>query len=218
MGSERIISFCKEHGYGYNIFGDNPQTVLIGERHDQQEQLAAQEELIHIIKPKVVLHELYDPTIFRKLPHAKTINESYSRYEAQTYKKWEEKYGFTLYAGDIKHREEYSLDDWVEEVLRSLEEWPEALSTTLYGLYYARYLAEPIMAQKILDKIEEGNFPILAVYGAFHLRHDSVIHKILRASFPEWTQMHGGLFPRNYITICQDKRMMEGGFFNGELT
>ncbi len=212
MDINKLISFCQEKGYGWNVFGDDPQTILIGEYHGQKDHLAAQEELITLIKPKVVLHEFWDPTTFPKLPHAETIGESYSRYEVQTYKKWEAEYGFSLHAGDIKHREQCSLDDWVEGVLQSLEEWPEELSTTLYGIYYSRYLAEPIMAQRLLEKIGEGNFPILAVYGAFHVRQDSVIHKMLRAHFPEWTPMQGGLKPQSYMAICQYARMMENFF------
>jgi hypothetical protein len=166
---ERLVGVCKEYDYGYRIDGHEPQIVLVGEKHCI-DCLDAQEKIIEVVSPKVVLHEVADPKL------------SFDK-ETERILEWQEKYGVPVELCDIPSKNESNprhsqgMLKWnIRMILRDfgLSEDDERVYLEMTSPLRERY-----MSKRILSHVDQHNTPLVAVVGAGHVMPYSKIHPLL---------------------------------------
>ena len=183
---EALIDVCTKKGYGYRIEGDNPKLVLVGESHDEK-CLDTQEEMIRIVKPKVILHEGADQSL------------NY-RSETKRILSWKDLFNIPVELCDIPHKNSSSprhSKEHLENLMR-LMATPFGFESD-YKLYIdmTSPLRELYMAKIILAHIKKNNSPLFAVVGTGHALPDSRIHPSLRNE------------RLSYLTIVQQPEALE---------
>ena len=186
MKVDTLVEICKEHGYGYSLNGEDPQLVLVGEAH-KNDFLDAQEQVIAVVSPRLVLHEGADPKL------------SY-REETKRIFGWRKKYGIPIELCDIPNENTIypraskdALEHSIGRVLDDLE----------FGGDYRAYLdtievlREMYMARIIGNHVEQSNLPLVAVVGAKHVMPHSKIHYNLKSK---------GI---SYVTIVQQPEVLQ---------
>lgn len=61
MIERRIIrEWCRRSNYRLSFYGDEPSIVILGENHGTPKHYQKEEEMIALVRPEYVLHELLD--------------------------------------------------------------------------------------------------------------------------------------------------------------
>ncbi len=191
MEIERLIAICKSYHYGYRIVGENPQILLVGEGHNVAYR-KVQEEIIQIIKPKIILHEGADADLSRKEDLDMILG-------------WETKYQTKVELCDIPNSnpEQHALSKQAlkEKIGNILSEFGFAGKYELY-LSMINPLREAVMTSKILSHYENQNLPILSIVGTKHVLPESLVH------FLESKKL-------SYMTIAQQPEALQNQVFYG---
>lgn len=201
MNISNVIRFCEEKKYPFKQIGDNPRLILIGERHGCAESLDTQEELIKIVNPEMVVHELYKNEKYQEsmCKGCTDIKLNPILTELNIIRQFAKKYGFKLEQGDTSSSSAAKLILNLDRILSQIDEWPEEISCgywekfmlvnhsfdeMIYSHYFSRILSEPIMGYILQQQLKETTGPVIGIYGAYHLLPDSHIHHLLRKTFP----------------------------------
>ncbi|MBI2550425.1 hypothetical protein HYV83_04565 [Candidatus Woesearchaeota archaeon] len=169
---EQILKIVKRENYGYSVVGDNPDVVLVGEKH-APESLDLQEELISVVRPVLVLHE--------RVATNETYHPEYTRIIG-----WRERYGVEVSGLDVPHRKagdkdtlatREGFDDHIMKLLNAL-----GCQIPDYDLYQHAVspLREAYMAKLITSNVQHGKVPVIAVVGNWHIMPWSVIQHTLQ--------------------------------------
>src|SRR3989338_6653879 len=96
---EKLKKLCEQNNYRISYSRDVPQLILIGEKHGTLEQINFQEEVIALLRPKIVVHELFRKT--DKYIKIEDIKQNWFHYTITKFVNMKTKYGFELREGDF---------------------------------------------------------------------------------------------------------------------
>ncbi len=152
---EPLIDICRKHRYSYNVRGDDPLFVLVGDHH-RVEDLPGQEAIIEAVRPKLILHEAADAEYLGRAPQTRTVLG------------WEQKYSVPVKLFDMPDAERFR----------------NGLSGAARGDYHiASEMAMPVRDaatfRLLRENVENKNLPFIAVAGTGHLAPYSHLQQFL---------------------------------------
>ncbi len=116
---DEIKELAQKNNYGFNHYkhplGEPTRVVLIGERHAVHQDYTFQSRLIQLVKPKVVMHEFYEPK--------GTLSKSDTgRIAVDQINRWKREYGVQLKPCDLPKIKIHQFEQLVYGFLGKLRE------------------------------------------------------------------------------------------------
>ena len=167
MDIDKLVKICKKYDYGYRIMGKKPRVVLVGEMHENDLCLDAQEEIIETVSPSTILHEAAYP----ELNYREAIKRILE---------WKAKYGVPVGLCDIPYKNQLkpmASRIKLEEILSHILNDFGFSGDYETNLAMTTPLREKYMARIIMSHFDRGNIPLVAVVGAKHVMPDSKIYE-----------------------------------------
>ncbi len=167
-----VNKWAREFGYRYLIIGETPSLVLIGEKHNREDHISAQSDLVRRLRPEGVLHEIAGV-------HEYNPNE----------KEWKLIKGVRIDRVDLEfHKNEdpqkdfQALADEIGFYIKGID-----LSLTeldLLGIKSQVSRAgiesrERRMADRIIESYQQATKPLIAIVGKYHAKLKSTLNKTL---------------------------------------
>lgn len=193
LSVKEIFGWSYDNHYTPRIEGKSPRVIIIGETHQNNNQIAKQEQLIDLVKPKVILHEMaggaictYESNENQIVYNARSgsgyiqqdINSGLSApypYMLEWVKKKElTLVGIGMYGLPLERRarQKYPGRKFTQEELmptsdvmcRILEEW---------------------MGKSVIEYWPDKGEQLMVIAGSHHTRPESEIHKVLARDNPK---------------------------------
>jgi len=193
-----IREWAERNHYVLLARGKNPQAFIVGESHRDPKLIAEQGELVDIVKPGFILHELMETLIYA--PKTKELKlapgRAYNSYDADAHSRildyavnWADKHQASLIGCDLSMQEmnncfkeiakrypkKYHYDEESDEVypiegsLKSTNQESRIFS-----------FREAQMGKTILEYAKRSSKPVVAVVGAYHIRPRAKIHAVMK--------------------------------------
>ena len=181
IDKQMIKGWSQERKCRFRFYGDKPSLLIVGERHEDKEHQALEEELIQLIKPPYLLHEflgarIYNPTTKEaKFFFGTSINAMDQLFQNDIEAHlltWAEKYKMPLVGIDCSFAELDIIADKIKQRKPSHEPTTQTLEECIYR--------ERRMGEKIAEHCKKVKEMLIAMVGSNHIRPSSRIHSILQ--------------------------------------
>lgn len=165
--TERISEYCGKYQYPYHLDvfdAQDPLVVLIGENH-RLEDLPPQEELIGIVQPKIIFHE-----VFQKYDKKVSYNNHrdeipYDRRHMKRISAWRHLFGVPVRRLDVPKAMRREID---KRALALLQIVKLTRDSQVYNDLTVP-IRETYMIQLIADALQREQTPVFGVAGDGHL-------------------------------------------------
>lgn len=170
--TDNIVEYCQRHEYLYHL-GDceeqDPLVVLVGENHDPND-LPAQEELINIVQPKIILHEVFQK--FDKTYSTNSVGErvSYDARHVRRISAWRHMFEVPVRRLDVSKAERKRIDERVNFLLE-LAEQPSAYLC----VEFTSRIRETHMVRLVDAYLKQEQVPVFGIVGAGHIDYRSAL-------------------------------------------
>lgn len=187
-----IAQWCESNKYALKVKGRSPRLVIVGERHLDKGLMEKQEELIDLVKPGYILHELLENRTYD--PGTKEITfVPGSRYGSDD----------LAYKDDINQElidladrrkiriigADLSLAEFNTVIEREGKRTKDMLDSQHHLVMPYR---EERMGQRMVEYLGKTTGDILAITGAYHISPKSKIHSVLRKNHTPYVTINQG--------------------------
>ena len=176
-----IKEFCNNRNCIPTFYGKDPSLVIMGESHGNESHDRNEQDLIQLVKPEYVLHELFDARTYNladqevKFIPGVPINwvDEENKDSYLDLVDWAEKYRFNLIGMDL------SFAELQAKVNRILDRNPP-YEVTNQTPEVCRY-RETRMANRMVEYLVKTKKPVVAIMGNDHRKPCAAIHPILKS-------------------------------------
>lgn len=167
---DAIVKICQDHDYLYH-FGEceteDPAVVLVGENHDPND-LSAQEELIGIVKPKIIYHEVFQKYDKKTSRTSDGKEIPYDPSHVRRISEWKSLFGIPVKRLDVSKTLRKRIDNQVISLF-DLVDQPDSLATSLVYSDLVDKIREVVMVGIIGKEIRKKRIPFFGVVGSGHI-------------------------------------------------